>query len=245
MKMHMLQIKKWLSCAIVVFAIQDAACGGRLNSSKAYEVDPGRCSVRDFDRALEESLCAADGAIFSNRIRSLWESPDIAERKRAVEILERVWRLDPKLGDGLPLQALDREDFRAAVVEFLAQAVRGGLSDVALWDLQKFAIQFARLHRDDDRTAAAVRIIGYTDASSQLQFMTETIQAGPGSVRSTAILALGDMCSAEATAFLISMEKDMANYSDAERRLASSALKHRSQGPLAYWCKGKEPSTRL
>jgi len=139
-------------------------------------------------------------------------------------------------GIGLPLKALGQDDFRAAEMEFLGPAIRGGLSNMRLAELQKFAVRFARKHQSDDRTAPAVDAIGNSDASSQLQFVIEVARNNSGGARSSAIGALGRMCSDEAAQFLDVIQREESGYSNVDRRIAQLGLRERQKGAVAHWC---------
>ena len=223
----------WSVCAL--FGLGSEAFDGSGNVD-SYRIDPTHCSAPRFDPELEKSLCEADEVVFSNRIRRLWESRESADRKRAVDLVERAWRLDPTLGIGLPLEALDRDDFRVAEMEFLGPAIRGGESNLRLAELQKFAGRFARQHQGDDRTAPAVAAIGYSDASSHVQFVIHVARNNSGGARSSAIGALGQMCSDEAAQFLGAIQREDSGYSDVDRRIAQLGLQDRRKGAVAQWC---------
>lgn len=208
-----------------------------------YLIDPANCRAPALDHELEASLCEADKTRFETRVRALFESRDPEVRRQTILVLERVWQLDPTLGRGLPLKALDRGDFRVVVAEFLAQAIRSGKSNEPLSNLQDFAAAFFKSHRDDDCTSAAVETAGVTDSISLLPLVIQTIESNAGGARQTAILALGDMCSPRAEKFLVRIQAGGEAYSEEDKRVAGLAIKQRTQGMPASWCKKGLPST--
>jgi hypothetical protein len=226
-------------CAIVTAIVAIVACSRTIDpsDSNTYTADPAHCRVEPEAANLQSGLCSADTADFGNEIRRMWESNVPGRRELAVRTLERTWRLDSTLGEGLPLKALDSPDFRTVVVEFLAQAVRSGLSEQSLAELQDFAASYSNSHRNDDRTAGAARISGFTDASSQLQFLISTIRTNAGHARPTAIIALGNMCSEAANQVLHDIQKPDASYTDVDRRAIRVALALQTSGPPMAWCK--------
>jgi hypothetical protein len=211
-------------------------------SASHYSANSTTCHAPQLGPELEASICEADTVRFAKHVRSSWESPNVDGQKRIIKVLERIWHLDSTLGRNLPMEALDRDDFRVVVAEFLAQAIRTGLSGEPLSNLKSFATDFLKEHRNDDRTPTAMRIVGFTDHTAELPFVIQTIQTNAGGARNSAILALGDMCAAEAARFLASVQAVESRYSDEEREVASLAQRQRSQGLPTIWCRDVPPA---
>jgi hypothetical protein len=182
--------------------------------------------------AVEKALCEADSSSFWEQTKRLVEAQNGDEQRLAVRVLERVWRKDPSLGEGLPWDALSEDDFEAFVVELLAPVVRDGLSDVPLEELQRFATRYRSKPSGKDY---AIVLIGLTDAPGQTEFLADIVRKDRAGKRRTAILALGTMCESAATKILNNVVTS-ESFSEDDKKVASIAVDDRQSSRVRLWC---------
>lgn len=188
---------------------------------------------------IEKALCNADGPAFWEATKRLLESQDADQRHLSAKILEKVWKKDESLGDGLPWPALSEPNFRAFVVEQLAPVVRDGGSSVPLSQLQQFAIQYREAA---EGRQYAVVLIGVTDAPGQTPLLRELVKNNPEGQRRTALLALATRCERASEKILKDALAD-ATLSDDDKTVAKVALEERRSTRVMRWCTRKNAST--
>jgi hypothetical protein len=182
--------------------------------------------------ALERALCEADSTSLWEETKALLQSQNADQRALALAILEKVWKKDRSLGDGLPWDALADDDFEAFVVERLAPAVRDGLSDVPLSDLQQFAIRYRSTPSGREY---AIVLIGLTDAPGQTAFLAEMVRKNLEGGRVPAMLALGTMCDRTAIGVLHEVTESR-RFSEEEKKVARAAIEERRSSRVRQWC---------
>src|SRR5579862_1288701 len=80
---------------------------------------PSRYCRSEAPAALQRALCDGDSTAFWRASKDLLESSDTDKRRLTIDVLEKLWRRDRSLGDGLPWTTLYSDDFEAFVVERL------------------------------------------------------------------------------------------------------------------------------
>jgi hypothetical protein len=181
---------------------------------------------------LEKALCEADSTSFWEQTKELMESQNVDQQRLAVRILEKVWRKDRSLGEGLPWKALSDDDFEAFVVELLAPAVRDAMSDVPLKELQQFAIRYRLLPSGREH---AIVLIGLTDAPGQMKVLASIVRDTVAGRRRAAMLALGTMCDSAAKKILNDVVMS-ADFSSDDKKVAQAALDERQSNRVLKWC---------
>jgi hypothetical protein len=217
-----------------------ASCSEQSDQPATAASAGGSCKAPGTSAAIERALCSGSPSELQDALFSESSKPFEAAHQELLIILRRIWDADASYGKELPWQALKSARNRAVIAEQLAQGIRNREIEGSLESLQQFAVEFVHGAKTDTEQLDGLRLLGLTDAQSQIPMLRSIAQSAEGQAirREYAIEALGRICAPEAEAALREIARTIPAGGSDERRLAAALSARESLA--RSWCRQPE-----